>query len=95
MKIIRAVKRRGSSVEPGGFYSFLKSNTWFPASRLPDKPYLIGQIKTSKEPGSQEAGIPPEILKVDAPDRHLARLAVAVLAAISITWVLLLWIMRP
>ena len=89
MKILRAVARRGATVGIAGYFNVLRSNTWFAASHLPDKPYLIGQIKTSEGPESQGATIPPQILRLDAPDRRLIRLALIVLAAAAITFVAL------
>ena len=35
MKILRSVNRRGFIVASAGWFSVLKPNTWFPASRLP------------------------------------------------------------
>lgn len=95
MKILRAVKRRGSSVGPAGFFNVLRGDTWFAAARLPNKPYLIGQIKATDEPESPGTTIPPEILKVDGPNHHWIRVAAVVVAATAITWVLLLCMMHP
>jgi hypothetical protein len=95
MKILRAVKRRGASVDPAGYFNVLKAHTWSAASRLPNSPYLIGQFKTTQEPGSQGTTIVPEILKVDRHDSHSIRATVIVVAATAITWALLLWVMHP
>jgi hypothetical protein len=97
MKILRAVLRRGSSVEPAGYYSLLKANTWFPASRLP-VPFGFRGSKsaattTLKDSGSPEAALPPKIAPLSAERPRLLRLATIVLAAIAVIFVMLWWIM--
>ena len=97
MKILRAVLRRGSSVEPAGYYTLLKANTWFPASRLPvpfrfrgSKPAATPALEDSRSP---EAVLPPKITPMSAERPRLLRLASIVLAAIAIIIVMLWWIM--
>ena len=97
MKILRAVLRRGSSVEPAGYYSLLKANTWFPASRLP-VPFRFRGNKSAatpalKDSGNPEAAIPPKIMPLSAERPRLLRLALIVLAALAILSVMLWWIM--
>jgi len=95
MKILRSVTRRGFSVGTAGYFSVLKPNTWFPASRLPDSPYHLGDryIGTA-EPVSLEPARPPQILAPAGHDHRLMRPALVVLAAAVITSVLLWWIIR-
>ena len=97
MQILRAVLRRGSSVEPAGFYSLLKANTWFPASRLP-VPFRFRGSKSAatlalEDSGRPEAALPPKIAPLSAERPGLLRLALIVGAAIAIILVVLCWIM--
>ena len=102
MKILRAVLRRGSTVESIGFYSVLNANRWFPASRLPDNDYHLGSASsgTAPEPepgpkalspsGGQQAPFLAEIAELSAHDRRPVRFVLIVLAAIAIT-LFVLW----
>ena len=94
MKILRAALRRGSSVEPAGYYSLLKANTWFPASRLP-VPFRFRSSKSAVTPedfGRPEVAWPPNV-PPGAERPRVLRLALIVLAAIAILSVMLWWIM--
>lgn len=97
MKILRAVLRTGSSVEPAGYYSLLKANTWFPASRLP-VPFRFRGSKSAATPvledsGSSEVALPPKIMPLSAERPRLLQLALIVLAAIAILSLMLWWVM--
>ena len=57
MKILRSVNRRGFRIESAGYFTVLKPNTWFPASRLPDEDdfhYLTEQSKGTEFPQAHE-----------------------------------------
>jgi hypothetical protein len=95
MKILRAVTRRGFSVGTAGYFSVLKSSTWFPASRLPSTPYHLGDryIGTA-EPGSRHPASSPQILAPAVRDHRFMRPALVVLAAVAIAWTLLWWMIE-
>jgi hypothetical protein len=99
MKLLRSITRRGFNVGTAGWFTVLKPNTWFPASRLPGRfRYRISQSAETTavdHVGSQGTTNPPRILIPSREDRRLARLALVVLTAIAITSVLLWWIMHP
>ncbi len=92
MKILRSVNRRGFRIEPAGFYSLLKPNTWFPATRLP-RPFRYRAGK-SAELHDQETK-PPNITTLRADYRGTVRQALIVLAAIAMVAGMLWWIMHP
>ena len=97
MKILRAVLRRGSNVEPAGYYSLLKANKWFAASRLP-VPFRYRGSQSASAPAlggsdSPEPTLPPKIMPLSAERSSLLRLALIALAAIAIILVMLWWIM--
>jgi hypothetical protein len=99
VKILRSVNRRGFSIGSAGWFSVLKPNTWFPASRLPGAfRYHGGQsVDTPAQhyAAGHQAIVPPRIIILSTQEHHLTRLALVVLAAIGITFLLLLWIMHP
>jgi hypothetical protein len=94
MKILRSVTRRGFNVGTAGWFTVLRPNTWFPATRLPRSfHYLGGRPTGAVQPGSQVTAMPLQILRLSARDRRLVRPALIVMAAATITAVLLWWIM--
>ena len=103
MKILRSVTRRGFNVGTAGWFTVLRPNTWFPATRLRGSiPYPGSRIKAVPEPPAREwhaagdeVAVGPRIITLNGHDRSLMRRAVIVLAAIGITSLLLLWIIRP
>ena len=96
MKILCSVNRRGFSVGTAGWFTVLKPNTWFPASRLHDGfRYPGGLPKGSAEFGSINSATPSLNVKLNANDPGLVRLALTILGAIAITSALLWWIMHP
>ena len=107
MKILRSVTRRGFSVGTAGWFTVLRPNTWFPASRLPGSIHHPGgrpreideprpaQIQPSSHAGSQEMAILPQTMNMGMRDRGLMRMAMVVLTALAITSALLLWIITP
>jgi hypothetical protein len=101
MKLLRSVSRRGFNVATAGWFTVLKPNTWFPASRLP---------RTSPGPGIRMGGtvggamspasLPGHSLRWaamerSAEDRNRIRLTSAILGGLAITSAMLWWIMHP
>jgi hypothetical protein len=108
MKILRSVTRRGFSVGTAGWFTVLRPNTWFPASRLPGSIHHPGgrsreideQMQPARElprsqAGGQEIAILPHTMNIGMRDRGLKRMAIVVLTAAAITSALLLWIITP
>lgn len=98
MKILRSVNRRGFSLGTAGWFSVLKPNAWFPASRLPGT-FRYRRSQSTDAPAvhaeKHKTTVPPRIMVLTTKDRDLTRLVLVVLAAIAITSALLLWIMHP
>ena len=96
MKILRSVNRRGFSIGPAGYFTVLRPNTWFPASRLSDSPlHRNYQLGGSAGSPSRTTAAPSLDVKLNTNDPSLMRLTVTVLGAIAITSALLWWIMHP
>ena len=97
MKILRSVNRRGFSVRSAGWFTVLRPNQWFPASRLPEGRLLSIHLKPVQAPqdtaGSQETA-PPRIMSLSSRDPGLVRPALVVLAATAIAGFLLWWIIE-
>ena len=93
MKLLRSITRRGFDVRTAGWFTILRPNTWFPASRLPGR-FRYRRSSPAKMTAMDPA-ISPNIMIPSTKDRRLGRSALAVLAAIAITSVLLWWIMNP
>lgn len=94
MKILRSVNRRGFNVGTAGWFTVLKPNTWFPASRLPGSfRYLSGQWPGAGEPLRNVPSAHLQILKTDQRQRGLMQPALIVLLATAITAILLWWLM--
>ncbi len=103
MKILRSVNRRGFSVGTAGYFTVLKPNTWFAATRLPDRFHHLNSRSRgyggppAPAPGyaESEPTIPSAYMKLSARDHGVMRPALIVLAASTITLILLLWIAHP
>jgi hypothetical protein len=106
MKILRSVSQRGFSVGTAGWFTILRPNSWFPASRLPGiiKRFGIqtgGTAELIPGPsalcGGREQGrnVSGPVLVLGAEDRHWMRLAAAIFGALAITSAMLWWIMHP
>lgn len=111
MKILRSVNRRGSTIESAGYFTVLRSNTWFPASRLRESfGDLVGRSEETAPPpesksmlaqkaaaptDSEETEILSEIIKLSTPNHRPIRTALIVLAAAAITLIMLWWIANP
>lgn len=102
MKILRSVIRRGFNLGTAGYFNVLKPNTWFAASRFPDRfqnlharaEAAVRQQEISNTPANQST------LHLDLKPQpepiHLMRLALIILVAAGITVFLLWWIfVRP
>ena len=93
MKLLRAITRRGFNVGTAGWFTVVKPNTWFPASRLPGSArYRISQ---SAEMPAVDHAISPRIIVPRTKEGGLVRSALLVLTAVVITSALLWWIMHP
>ena len=103
MKILRSVSRRGFSVGTAGWFTVLKPNTWFPASRLQKASSNFGtQKERLSRSASGESGVrgpvnsgPWTVTVRSAEELNRIRLATAVVGAIAITSAMLWWIMHP
>jgi hypothetical protein len=99
MKLLRSITRRGFEVGTAGWFTVLKPNTWFPASRLPGRFHYrsspSAETTVAGHTGSRGTTIAPRIILPSTKDRNLVNLALVVLTAIAITSALLWWIMHP
>lgn len=101
MKILRSVTRRGFTIGTAGWFSVLKQNTWFPATRLPGgfhDPGSRTRVWERKTPGhgpGLPAAVRIQVLDQPVHDHPLMRPALIILAAMTITSALLAWIMYP
>lgn len=93
MKLLRSITRRGFNVGTAGWFTVLKSNPWFPASRLPGS--FRYRSRHFAEATAVDHAISPRIIMPSTKDRRLVRSALVVLAAVAITSALLWWIMHP
>lgn len=100
MNILRSVTRRGYNVGTAGWFTVLKPNTWFPASRLSS----FNPADRSRTAPTQTLGIvrdpgqttpAPRIMGLIPSDRNSTRLALATLTALAITAAMLCWICIP
>jgi len=97
MKLLRSITQRGFSVGRAGWFTVLKPNPWFPASRQP------GAFRYRRRSTAEAIGVadrrtptnPPQILIPASDDRQVIRPALIVLAAAMVTTGLLWWICIP
>src|SRR4051812_33694280 len=106
MNILRSVTRRGFSVGTAGWFTVLRPNTWFPASRLAralpglDK-RVVGAPERVAGPGAPEsAGGQVKAVRWLAMERAVEprnkmRAGTAIVGALAITSAMLWWIMHP
>ena len=97
MKILRSITQRGFNVGTAGYFTVLRPNTWFAASRSERR--LRRHIETDVS-GAQISGVqtitaPSLDANLTANDPGKVRLALTGLAATAITAALLWWIMHP
>jgi hypothetical protein len=93
MKLLRSITRRGFEVGTAGWFTVLKPNTWFPASRLPGRFRIHSSSSAEANAGNHPISL--RILLPAAEDRRLMRSALVALAAVASTSALLWWIMHP
>ncbi|WP_109488370.1 hypothetical protein [Occallatibacter savannae] len=93
MKILRSVSRRGFSVGTAGWFTVLRPNTWFPASRLPKNFAGSGMRPEQTKSGGRPAPWMPTKQRPES--RNGMRTVSAVFGAVAITSVMLWWIMHP
>ena len=91
MKILRSITRRGYNVGIAGYFTVLKPNTWFPASRLP-VPFRYRAGQSSPTLAETTA---PNIITLPAEHRHPMRQALIVLASGAIVYAMLAWLTNP
>jgi hypothetical protein len=99
MKLLRSITRRGFNVGTAGWFTVLKPNTWFPASRLPES-LRYHTSHSAATTGGDQAHSPetvdaPRIMIPATVDRRVMRPALIVLSAMVVTSGLLWWIMHP
>ncbi|HEY1985690.1 MAG TPA: hypothetical protein VGG85_09790 [Terracidiphilus sp.] len=99
MKLLRSITRRGFNVGTAGWFTVLKPNTWFPASRLPGhfryRNSQSAETTAVNRADSREPTKSPQIMIPTSKDRRLMRPALIVLTAMMVTSGLLWWIMHP
>lgn len=93
MKLLRSITRRGFDIGTAGWFTVLKPNTWFPASRLPGR--FRYRSSPSAETTTADHAISLRILLPATGGRHPVRSALVALAAVASTSALLWWIMHP
>ena len=93
MKLLRAITRRGFDIGTAGWFTVLKPNTWFPASRLPGR--FRYRSSQSAEATAVDQAISPRIILLSTKDRRLVRSTFVILTAVAITSALLWWIIHP
>jgi hypothetical protein len=91
MKILRSITRRGFSFGTAGYFTVLKQNSWFPATRLP-QPFRYRPGQSSQATVEITA---PNIISLPPEHRSPLRVAIIVLASTAIVFAMLLWIMHP
>lgn len=91
MKILRSITRRGFSVGNAGYFTVLKPNTWFPASRLP-RPFRYHAGQPSSSLAETTA---PNIITLPAEQRRPMRQALILIASAAIVYALVSWLTNP
>jgi hypothetical protein len=72
MKLLRSITRRGFEVGTAGWFTVLKQNTWFPASRLPGR--FRYRTSPSAETTAVDHAISLRIQSLATKDRRLGPL---------------------
>jgi hypothetical protein len=91
MKLLRSITRRGFQVGTAGYFTVLKPNTWFPASRLP----VPFRYRAGQSPTATAETTAPNIISLPPEQRSPLRVAIIVLASTAIVFAMLMWIMHP
>jgi hypothetical protein len=107
MKIRRTLKRRGLSVGTAGWFTVLRPDRWSAASRPPGSLHPISdpsnrtastlalEQKVLNHIDGQDATMAPSMMQFSTHDLRLKRSALIISTALTITSVLLWWIMHP
>jgi len=106
MKILRSVNRRGFSVGTAGWFTILRPNTWFAASRLPGAHQGFGiqtrgtaelatRYRAPKIAGAQASAAPWQVIEARKQRHRPMRSASIIFGALAITSAMLWWIMHP
>ena len=107
MKIRRTLKRRGFSVRTAGWFTVLRPDGWSVDSRQPGSLHpltnrsnrvtstLAPEQKVLNNLEGQEATMAPSLMQLCTHDLRLKRTALIISAAMTITSILLWWIMHP
>lgn len=93
MKILRSVTRRGFSVGTAGWFTVLRPNTWFPASRLTGRVRGDGG-RPDVAGGGPQAAAALNFLPFNTRRRVMPMVLIG-LAATAIAAAGLWWIMHP
>ena len=91
MKLLRSITQRGPTIGTAGFFTVLKANTWFPASRLP-RPFRYRPGQSSQPAGETAA---PNIITLAAERIRPLRQALILLVSAGVVFAMLMWIIRP
>lgn len=91
MKLLRSITQRGSTIGTAGYFTVLKPNTWFPASRLP----VPFRYRPSQSAPTLAETTAPNIITLPGEQRHPLRQALIVLASGAIVYTLLTWLTNP
>ena len=98
MKILRSVNRRGFSVGTAGWFTVLRPNRWFPASRFPAShslgkgATLPGHVSSGRSDMRETSMLSHPL---DLRDLRMGRAVSIIAGAFGITSILLWWIMHP
>ena len=93
MNLLRSITRRGFNVGTAGWFTVLRANPWFPASRLPGS-FRYHGIKSVEAPAAHPV-VSPWIMMPRTTDRRLLQRGSIIVSAALITSALLWWIMHP
>ena len=105
MKILRSVTHRGFNLGMAGWFTVLRPNTWFPASRLPGahKNFVATAEMTAdaarasalNSANGQGRSVQWRVIDPSAQENHVMRSGSILLGALAITSAMLWWIMHP
>lgn len=96
MRILRSITQRGNDIRTAGWFTVVRRNTWFAASRLPDGFHRTGDpSRTLTWTGRQPVAAPSLAVNLNTQAAGPMRLTLTVLGALAITSAMLWWIMHP
>jgi hypothetical protein len=91
MKLLRSITQRGATIATAGYFTVLKPNTWFPASRLPG-PFRYRAASSAPTLAETTA---PNIITLSAEQRRPMRQGLILIASAAIVYALLSWLTNP